>query len=528
MKPSPALLAASLATVAWALTAAEPDLSKLPPPSDKAGLTYAKDIRPLLEASCFNCHGERRQRAGLRLDSLEAALQGSDEGKVIVPGKSKESTLVHAVAQIDDETAMPPKRQRGGFGGGGPGGPGGPGGRGTNGPGRGGFGGGFAGMFANPWFEQADKNKDQKITQAEFSELGATWFTKIDSKKSGKLTQQEFSSGLDDMLPLELGGGAGGGGGGRGPGGQRGGNEGMGFGVGRFLGPALFTAADTDKDGSLTSAELSGLFDKWFAGWDTNKTGSLAKDQFRDGLAASMARNNPGGGRGPGGFGGPGGGGFGGGGFGMFGRQALAQQMVTQADKDKDAKLSKAEFTALADAWFDKLDADKAGKVTQEKFTEKFAEALGLPQPPAGVQAPGAGPGGQGERPSGRGPGGQRDGNEAQGGRGRGPGGGGGGPGGPANLAPGVFGAADADKDGSLTRTELKATFEEWFAQFDSGKSGSLSEETLYAGLREKLPQGGFGGGGFGGFGGDQGPAPKPLTSEQVGLVRAWIDQGAK
>ena len=38
---------------------------------------------------------------------------------------------------------------------------------------------------------------------------------------------------------------------------------------------------------------------------------------------------------------------------------------------------------------------------------------------------------------------------------------------------------------------------------------------------------GGFGGGGFpGGRGGDA-PA-KPLTAEQVGLVRAWIDQGAK
>jgi hypothetical protein len=24
------------------------------------------------------------------------------------------------------------------------------------------------------------------------------------------------------------------------------------------------------------------------------------------------------------------------------------------------------------------------------------------------------------------------------------------------------------------------------------------------------------------------GPPPKPLTAEQVGLVRAWIDQGAK
>ena len=425
-------------------------------------------------------------------------MKGSDEGKVIDPGHSKESLLVQAVAQIDDETAMPPKRQRGGFGGG----PGGPGGRGTNGPGRGGGGGGIAGMLANQWFEQADKNKDQKVTQAEFSELGTTWFAKMGGKKTGKLSQEEFSSGLDGVLTLDLGGV-----GGRAPGGQRGGNEGMGFGIGRFLGPGLFSGADADKDGSLTSAELSSMFSQWFTGWDTNKAGSLTAEQFRDGIGSSLARNNPGGGRGPGGPGG-----FGGGGFGMFGRQALAQQMIVQADSNKDDKLSKTELAALADVWFDKLDADKSGKVTQEKFTGRFADALGLPQPPPGERPP-AGPPGE------------------QGGRGRGPGGGGG-SGGPGSLAPGVFTAVDADKDGSLTRAELKGTFGKWFAEFDSDKSGSLNEESLYAGLREKLPQSAFGGGGGqggpGGFGGGQGPAPKPLTAEQIGLVRAWIDQGAK
>ena len=62
MKSSSALLTMGLAAVGWSVTAAEPDLSKLPPPSGKTDLTYAKDIRPLFEASCFNCHGERRQR----------------------------------------------------------------------------------------------------------------------------------------------------------------------------------------------------------------------------------------------------------------------------------------------------------------------------------------------------------------------------------------------------------------------------------------------------------------------------------
>jgi hypothetical protein len=72
---------------------------------------------------------------------------------------------------------------------------------------------------------------------------------------------------------------------------------------------------------------------------------------------------------------------------------------------------------------------------------------------------------------------------------------------------------------------------------FDPAKSGSLDNDSLYAGLRETLPAGmpgGFGGGGGGGggfgFPGGRGgdSPPKPLTTEQVGLVRAWIDQGAK
>ena len=111
------------------------DVSKLPPGADRKGVTYAKDIRPIFEASCFRCHGEERQKGDLRLDSLEAALKGGEDGKVIVPGASKKSLLVIAAARIDDETAMPPKPKPGGpgspggaGGGRGPGGPGGPGG----------------------------------------------------------------------------------------------------------------------------------------------------------------------------------------------------------------------------------------------------------------------------------------------------------------------------------------------------------------------------------------------------------------
>ena len=111
---------------------AEIDPSKLPPAAKQEGVTFAKDIRPLFEASCFRCHGEERQKGDLRLDSLEAVQKGGEDGKILVAGNSAKSPLVAAISGLDEEHAMPPKRR------GGPGGPGGPGRRGgPNGPGEG-------------------------------------------------------------------------------------------------------------------------------------------------------------------------------------------------------------------------------------------------------------------------------------------------------------------------------------------------------------------------------------------------------
>src|SRR5579872_3013027 len=137
LKPVSTPLLLSLLAVYRLAGATEVDLSKLPPPVDKTGVTYAKDIQPMLEASCTRCHGAERPKAGLRLDSLEGALKGSKDGKVIAPGNSKDSLLVVAVSQLDEEKAMPPKFKPGRHGPGGPGGPGGgPGGPPAGGPGH--------------------------------------------------------------------------------------------------------------------------------------------------------------------------------------------------------------------------------------------------------------------------------------------------------------------------------------------------------------------------------------------------------
>ena len=67
----------------------------------------------------------------------------------------------------------------------------------------------------------------------------------------------------------------------------------------------------------------------------------------------------------------------------------LAMQFMAAGDKNADQKLSKDEFTGLADALFDKVDADKTGKVAQADFAPRFVAAL---PPGAGRGAGPAGP----------------------------------------------------------------------------------------------------------------------------------------
>ena len=106
MKHTSALLFAGLLTAGSAV--AQVDLSKLPPPSPQKGVTYDKDIKPLFEASCVRCHSGDRARNNLHLDSLEGAIKGSRDHKVISPGDSEKSPLVIAIAQLNPRSAMPP------------------------------------------------------------------------------------------------------------------------------------------------------------------------------------------------------------------------------------------------------------------------------------------------------------------------------------------------------------------------------------------------------------------------------------
>src|SRR5688572_26837044 len=80
--------------------------------ADDAGIEFFESrVRPILVEKCFSCHSAqaKKLKAGLRLDSRDAALKGGDSGPAIIPGDPAKSRLVEAISYNNVDLAMPPK-----------------------------------------------------------------------------------------------------------------------------------------------------------------------------------------------------------------------------------------------------------------------------------------------------------------------------------------------------------------------------------------------------------------------------------
>src|SRR5436190_11175889 len=73
-------------------------------------IDFNRDIRPLLSASCFPCHGPDKtaRKAKLRLDRRDDALADHDGDRAIMPGKPDKSEMIARVSSDDPEKRMPP------------------------------------------------------------------------------------------------------------------------------------------------------------------------------------------------------------------------------------------------------------------------------------------------------------------------------------------------------------------------------------------------------------------------------------
>src|SRR5688572_13961196 len=82
------------------------------PVAPAAPVDYVRDVRPIFQKHCYDCHGPEEREHGLRLDRKADALVGGDSGPALVAGKSAESLLVRYVSGLDPKIVMPPKGER--------------------------------------------------------------------------------------------------------------------------------------------------------------------------------------------------------------------------------------------------------------------------------------------------------------------------------------------------------------------------------------------------------------------------------
>jgi hypothetical protein len=62
-----------------------------------AGVSFAKDVLPILANSCNDCHGGKQIKEGLDMRTYEGLMAGSFNGPVLVVGNSADSFLVQQV-----------------------------------------------------------------------------------------------------------------------------------------------------------------------------------------------------------------------------------------------------------------------------------------------------------------------------------------------------------------------------------------------------------------------------------------------
>jgi hypothetical protein len=72
-------------------------------------IDFDRDIQPILAARCLDCHGDKDQSSGFRLDQRPIMLRGGDSGMpAVVPGDAAKSHLIAVLKSNDEDERMPP------------------------------------------------------------------------------------------------------------------------------------------------------------------------------------------------------------------------------------------------------------------------------------------------------------------------------------------------------------------------------------------------------------------------------------
>lgn len=71
---------------------------------------FAREVLPILQRSCFECHGAKKVEGGLRLDSAAALNKGGDSGAVVIAKQPQGSELLRRISLPKNDSEVMPNR----------------------------------------------------------------------------------------------------------------------------------------------------------------------------------------------------------------------------------------------------------------------------------------------------------------------------------------------------------------------------------------------------------------------------------
>lgn len=115
--PAPAPVAAATKPATPPPAAAPAPAAAKPAPGkgvDPNAIVYKDIIAPILEAKCVACHGDKKSKGKLRMNTYASLLKGGSDGATtVIPNKAGDSLMVKRTAlPVDDDDHMPPKDEK--------------------------------------------------------------------------------------------------------------------------------------------------------------------------------------------------------------------------------------------------------------------------------------------------------------------------------------------------------------------------------------------------------------------------------
>lgn len=108
----PWAVVAVFALVPLARAGLPPELAAQLPDATSRPIDFVRDIQPIFEASCVQCHARGKAKGSFSIETRDDFLFGGDSGPPALAGRSADSPVIAMISGLDPDIIMPQKGRK--------------------------------------------------------------------------------------------------------------------------------------------------------------------------------------------------------------------------------------------------------------------------------------------------------------------------------------------------------------------------------------------------------------------------------